>query len=126
MKSFIVAVFIGVFMIVGCILYMKEVEDVSDKLKNLNEEVIVFLENDDFEGAKQAHGRVESFLEEKLIMLAATGNHEELDQMQIYLSQVCEYIEERQKGDALAFCESLDIMFKHLPKDYRLKAENIL
>ncbi len=126
MKSFIIAVLIGMFMITGCLLYMKEVEDVSDELKNLNKETIALLENEDYEGAKGAHRQVEKFFEEKIIMLAATGNHTELDQMQIYISQVFEYIEEEQKGDALAFCESLDIMFKHLPKNYRLKAENIL
>ena len=54
------------------------------------------------------------------------GNHTELDQMQIYISQISDYIAEEHKGDELAHCKSLMIMFYHLPKNYRLKAENIL
>ena len=126
MKSFITAVLIGVFMISGCILYTNEVEDIADSLKAENKKMIAFLENDDFEGAKRAHASVESHLKDKLIMLAAIGDHEEFDRMEIYLSQVCEYIEEEHKGDALATCEALDIMFSHMPKNYRLRAENIL
>lgn len=126
MKSFIVALCIGVFMISGCIFYMVRVEDISENLIELNRETITMIEKEDYKGAKKALKKVSDYLEDKLIMLAATGNHTELDQMQIYISQVSEYIAEEHKGDALAHCKSLMIMFKHLPKNYRLKAENIL
>lgn len=126
MKSFIIAVSIGVVMITGCILYMVRVEKISENLIDLNKEIISSLEKEDYEGAKHALKGASDYLEKELIMLAATGNHTELDQMQIYISQISEYISEKHKGDALAQAKALMIMFKHLPKNYRLKPENIL
>ena len=126
MKSFIVALCIGVIMVGGCVLYMMEVEDISDELKNLNKKIIESVKTEEYREAEQRLKKLSEYFEGKIIMLAATGNHTELDQIQIYISQVDEYIKEEQKGDALAFCESLDIMFCHLPKNYRLRPENIL
>lgn len=113
-------------MIGGCILYMVHVENISERLSQINDQMISYIEKEDYENAAKAHNEVSTLLEDNLIMLAATGNHAELDQMQIYLSQISEYISAKHKGDALAHCKSLMIMFKHLPKNYRLKAENIL
>lgn len=126
MRSFIVALCIGIIMVGGCILYMMEVEDISDELKNLNEKVIDNIKVEQYFEAEENLKKLSGYFEGKLIMLAATGNHTELDQIQIYISQIDEYIKEEQKGDALAFCESLDIMLQHLPKNYRLRPENIL
>lgn len=126
MRSFIVALCMGVLMVTGCVLYMIKVEDISENLIKLNNEIISMIEKEDYKEAEKALKKTSDYLEHKLIMLAATGNHTELDQMQIYISQVEEYIAEEHKGDALAYCKSLMIMFKHLPKNYRLKAENIL
>lgn len=126
MKSFIVAICIGTIMVVSCTLHINSVESISKQLIDKNSSMISFIEADDFENAKQAHKEVSAFLEDKHLILAATGNHTELDQMQIYLSQISEYIEAHHKGDALAGCKALMIMFKHLPKNYRIKAENIL
>ena len=126
MKSFIAAMLMGICLVFGCTIYMNEVEEVSDRLNMLNKEMIDFVKREDYENAKKTHKRVDKYLKDKTLMLAATGNHTELDQMQIYLSQVIEYIEAEQRGDALAFCKSLEIMFEHLPKNYRLRAENIL
>ena len=126
MKSFITALCIGVFMITGCVLYMFRVEAISKKLVKLNDETVNMIEQDDYEQAQAALTKVFKYLESNTVMLAATGNHEELDQMQIFISQLFEYISEQHKGDALAHCKALKVMFEHLPKDYRIKAENIL
>ena len=126
MKSFIVAILIGAVMITGCIFYMLRLEEISKTLVEMNEKMIDMVEKEDYKSAKKIYKRVSDYVEDKHIMLAATENHDELDQIEIYLSQVEEYIEEEHKGDALAHCESLAILFKHLPKDYRLKLENIL
>ncbi len=126
MKSFFTAITIGVLMVLGCVYYMVRVEDISANLIEQNKEIIEMLEKEDFGGAEKKLKKVSDYLEDKLIMLAATGNHSELDQMQIYISQASEYIDAKHKGDALAQCKALMIMFKHLPKNYRLKAENIL
>ena len=48
MKSFIVALCIGVIMVGGCVLYMMEVEDISDELKNLNKKVIESVKTEEY------------------------------------------------------------------------------
>lgn len=113
-------------MVGGCTLYMMEVEDISDDLKNMNKNVIEHIKSEDYNRAETELIRMSEYFEGKTVLLAATGNHEEIDQIQIYISQIGEYIKEKQKGDALAFCKSLGILFCHLPKNYRVRPENIL
>ena len=125
-RSFIVALCIGILMVGGCVLYMVEVEDISQRLSDMNGKVTDCIENEDYESAASELSKLSKYFDEKIIMLAATGNHTELDQIQIYISQAYEYVEARHRGDALAICKSMNIMFEHLPKNYRLRPENIL
>ena len=59
-------------------------------------------------------------------MLAATGNHEEIDKIEITIAELKEYILQHSKADALAHTEALNVLFRHLPKNYKLRTENIL
>ena len=59
------------------------------------------------------------------VFFASTGNHQEIDNIEMSLAELKRYIEGHQKYDALAKSQVLDFLFHHLPKNSRLKTENI-
>lgn len=126
MKSFIAAIVIAVTMIGGSLWYINHIEKISDELVQLNEEIIVLLEQEDFEQAEEKIGRINQSIDQKRTILAATGNHEELDKIEIYTLELEQYTKGRAREDALARCRVLTLLLEHLPKNYQLKLENIL
>ena len=126
MKSFIIAIIIATIMITGSITYTINIEKISDELSSHNERVIKLIEDENFDAAMEIAEFMDKYIDDKKIMLAATGDHEDIDKMEIYLSELTEYIKGNHKSDALAHAKALKTLFEHLPKNYRLKPENIL
>ena len=59
-------------------------------------------------------------------VLAATGNHEDFDKIEMNISEVEGYINGGEQTDAVSHCRVLGFLFEHLPKNYKFKLENIL
>lgn len=126
MKSFIIAILIAVSMITGSIIYTQNLEKISDELIKHNEQLTRLLEDENYKAALQTVSYMKEYVDDKKIMLAATGDHAEVDTLEIYLSEITEYIKGEHRSDALAHSKALRTLFEHLPKNYRIKAENIL
>ena len=69
-----------------------------------------------------------SFAEERMIPLPPKPKFtkEEIDKIELYLDELSEFIGNTTRPDALARCKSLRTLFDNLPKNYRIRAENIL
>ena len=126
MKSFIVAILIAISMITGSIIYTESLENISSELLATNRQLTEFLENENYEEALNTVSFMKDYINDKKILLTATGDHAEVDRLEIYLSELTEYIKGEHLFDALAHSKALKTLFEHLPKNYRIKAENIL
>ena len=69
---------------------------------------------------------VTEFLTKNRTVLAATGNHEDFDKIEMNISEVEGYINGGEQTDAVSHCRVLGFLFEHLPKNYKFKLENIL
>lgn len=126
MKGVIISLCLAVAVVAGSIAYTKHMDTVSKELGEINNEVMTLLENDDFDGALGAIEKLTSYLDKKRTILAATGNHEEFDKIEMNISEMTGYTEGGHKTDALSNCKVLSFLFEHLPKNYEMKLENIL
>ncbi len=126
MKGVIISLCIAVVMIAGSIIYTSHIDSVSEEFASMNRNIIMALEEEDFEAAERETVKMAEYLDKKDAVLAATGNHEELDTIEINVSELVSYIHGGQQADALARCNVLGFLFEHLPKNYKLKLENIL
>ena len=126
MKSFIVSIIIAAIVIAGSIMYTHRLETISDKLIAINDAVTERIENEQYGEADEKIRELGEYLEEQREMLATTGNHQELDNIQIYLAELKRFSVGQMKTDALSRCQVLDFLFRHLPQDYRVRIENIL
>ena len=126
MKSFIISVVIGISIIVGSITFGMYIENMSEEMLDYSGEIKSEIESGDFEIADKKIDELSEFIEEKKIVLASTMNHEKLDKIEETIAELGAYSKSRQWHDALARCEALAFQLEHLPRDYMLKAENIL
>ncbi len=126
MKGVIISLCIAVVMVVGSVIYTSHIDAVSEELAEMNRSIIMALEEADFDAAERETVKMAEYLDKKDTVLAATGNHEEIDTIEINVFELVSYIHGEQKTDALARCNVLGFLFEHLPKNYKLKLENIL
>lgn len=126
MKGVVTAAIIALVMIVGGALYTNHIETVSEQLGSINDDIMVYLTDGNFEGAADEMGKLIEKLERNRVMLAATGDHADFDKIEMSISEMAGYISGSQQTDAISMCKVLSFMFEHMPKNYQLKLENIL
>lgn len=112
--------------IINGIIFSIYIEGLSDEMLIYSSEISYLLDEENFDLALKKTNELSDFIEEKKVMLASTTDHNKLDEIEKTLAELASYIESRKKHDSLAKCEVLDFLFEHFPRDYMLKAENIL
>ena len=126
MKGVIVSLCIAAAIVAGSAAYTSHTKKVSRELSEINAVVMESLENGDYDSAAEEIEKLGGYLEKKRAILSATGNHEELDKIEMNISEMSGYADGQQQTDAIAHCRVLDFLFEHLPKNYELKLGNIL
>lgn len=126
MKTFFVSISIGILVVAMSVFYTYRLEKVSDSLVSDNKELIEVLENDDFESAEKIAEKMEDYINKKKTVLAIFVNHEDLDKIEFAMAELRGYVECRIKADAISKCVSLDVLLRHMPKNYKLKVGNVL
>ncbi len=125
MKSMIIAAILLAGVLFGGAAYTKKLTVVSIELMKINKEIQLELEAENYENAKDKIGEMSEYLTENEPVLSAMGNHEEIDKMQMNIAELYRYSNGEMQVDALSKSEVLDFLYLHLPKNYRLKLENI-
>ena len=126
MKGVWISLCIVAIMVGGSVLYTKHIDKVSYELGEMNDRVMESLEDKEYDEAANEARKLAEYLAQKRTVLDATGNHEELNKIEMSVSEMTGYIEGEQCIDAISKCMVLDFMFSHLPRNYKLKLENIL
>ena len=126
MKSFIISLAIAALLLCGSLFYMSRLERISDELHEINAEITEALRNEEYELAKIKIPELERAISDYEIFCAALENHEHLDTMESTIAELKIYTESQHQSDALAKSNVLAFLFEHLPKNSRLRLENIL
>ena len=126
MKSLIVALIIAFSIIFTGIYSTRKLENMSSYLIEMCDKTNKEIENDNFEKAEEYIAQIENFVEENYTMFASTIDHNEIDKIDMNIDQMKTYVSYGQKADSLSYGNALLGLIKHLPKDHRLKIENIL
>ena len=126
MKSLLVSLIIGALMVWGSAKYTVGLEKISGQLVSDSREVYRLLEENQYDEALLGLESIQFFLEQKRAIMEATGKHNEMDEIEMHLSELRVYTEAESKEDALAKCASVEFLFSHLPKNFKLRIENIL
>ena len=126
MKSVIITLIIGAAMIGGSILYSSYLDRESKKRSHITSDIKTCVLNDDFNKAQEKISELNKSVEHFEKIFLATGDHIEMDNIKIHLSELKSYAEYRKKSDALGKIYVLDFLFEHLPRNSQIRIGNIL
>ena len=126
MRSLIVAIVIGTLTVMGSVSYSKHLDRISSEMMEKNREIETEILKDNYRGAAEKTKELSKYVRKKRTVLDAVGNHQELDEIERNLSELVAFSEDEMHADAMAKCYSLDFLIKALPRNFKMKIENIL
>lgn len=126
MKSVIISVIIGILLIWGSAEYTGGLEQISEEMLEVNNEVMNCIKAEDFDGALRGVDDLELYIEKKRKILGSTGKHNEMDEIEMHIAELVSFLKNGVKEDSFAKCSSLEFLIEHLPKNFKLRIENIL
>ncbi len=126
MKGVWISLCIAVLIVVGSMVSTKHINNVSEEMGRMNDVVMSYLAEENYYEAAVETKKLAQYLEKQRTILDATGNHDELNKIEMNVSEMAGYIDGEQGIDAVSKCRVLDFMFENLPRNYRIKMENIL
>ena len=71
--------------------YTNHIDKVSRELGEINDRVMAFLYDGDYESAGDEIEKLVQYLDENRTVLAATGNHEDFDKIEMNISDAVSY-----------------------------------
>ena len=126
MKSVIITLIIGAAMIGGSIFYSSYLDRESKELSHITSDIKTCVLNDDFNKAQEKISELKKSVEHLEKIFLATGDHIEIDNIKIHLSELKSYAQHRMKSDAIGKIYVLDFLFDHLPRNSQIRIGYIL
>ena len=120
MKGVIASAVIAAVIVAGSVAYTNHIDKVSRELGEINDRVMAYLYDGDYESAGDEIENLYSILTKIVLYFAATGNHEDFDKIEMNISEVEGYINYGSKQTQF-HCRVLGFLFEHLPKNYKFK-----
>ena len=126
MRSLIASVLLGLLIIWGSTAYTSGLEKISESLIIKNASVREYIKSEDYNQALYGIKDLRKSLEQNRGLLEMTGKHNETDEIEIGISELEVYTQAQKQDDALAKCSLIEFLLEHLPKNFKLRIENIL
>lgn len=126
MRSFVISMIILAMIVAGSVFSIKYIEKITDNMVAKNERITEALKNRDFHSASDFAQELDEYIKEKRVILSMVMDHNSLTTIEVYVGELEQYVKDEVRHDALAKSAVLDRLFKELPKNYKLEAENIL
>ncbi len=126
MKTFITAMIIATGLIGGGIWFNYSIDAVAKELIGECDEITRLVDSGDFEAASEEISKMLEYVDDKKIVLASIINHENIDEIELCVSELLGYTQSQVTAEARVRCRKLNHLLEHLPANYKVKAENIL
>lgn len=126
MRSFIIALVIAGLIAGGTVFSTYRIEVVSRKILDDNKKVVDAVNEEDYKKAKDLAQHMAEYVDDKKMSLSLIMDHGDLDKIEQGVAELQGYIEGEAKFDSIAKCKFLDVLIRHLPRNYKLKIENVL
>lgn len=126
MKSFITAMAIAVIIVGGGIVYNICIDRISEDFRERCEKITEEIQNGNYREAVRDAGDLSEYMDKKKTLLASIINHENIDDIEMCITELKEYAQNAEAAEAMVRCRKLEHLFEHLPANYSIKPQNIL
>lgn len=117
---------VAVLLIGGGILFNMNIDNVTEEMREKQEEITRLLETGDFEEAEDEIEDLKEYIDEKMIVMASVVDHKSIDEIELCVAEIEGYAKEKDKVEALTRCKKLEHLISHLPINYSVTLQNIL
>ncbi len=126
MRSVIITLIIGVLMVGGSVFYTSHLTKQSNNLLEITKDIKSAVKNEDYSAAKSGIKKLDKTVTEFEKFFLATGDHIEMDNIKINISELKSFAEHEMQSDAMGKLYVLEFLFEHLPHNSRVRIGNIL
>ena len=126
MKTFWVAVIIGVLLVGGGVMFNRNIDSVTREMSEKEKKITALLGEKDFAGAERELDELSKYIDEKMIVLASVVDHKNVDDIEMCVAEIKGYTLEQDKSSAIARGKKLEHLIGHLPINYKVTLQNIL
>lgn len=125
MKNLVITLVTLIIMIVTMSFSIKYLNNVSDELVSINDEIQENITDDNWDKAYKNTMELTEKWNNYSKKIKIFVNHQEIDSIEIELQKLPQYIKEQTKDESLATTYVLNFLLEHIAKLEKLKLENI-
>lgn len=125
MKNLVVTLIVSVTMIVTISFSIKYLNNVSQELVSLNEEINQNITDGNWDKAYENTVELTEKWEAYSKKIKIFINHQEIDSIEIELQKLPQYIKEQTKDESLASTQILSFLLEHIAELEKIKIENV-
>jgi hypothetical protein len=125
MRNIIISIAIFVVMIVALFFCINYLNKVSSKLQKLNDDMEQYITNDNWDKAYKTSMSFVDEWENHSKIIKVFVNHQEIDNVELELWKLPQYIKEKTKDEALASVHVLKFLLSHIPNLEKINLQNI-
>lgn len=126
MKTFITAIVIAVLLVGGGLVFNFSIDGIADELIKECDKISTRIDEEKFQEASESISKMEEYMDKKKIVLASIINHENVDDIELCISELKGYAERKIGSEAHVKCNRLRHLLEHLPANYTVTLQNIL
>ncbi len=125
MKNIVISLIISVIMIIAMSLSIKYLNKVSQDLGGLNDEIEQYIADDNWDEAYKASIDFTEKWTNYSKKIKLYLNHQEIDNIEMELKKLPQYIKEMTKDESLASVHVLKFLVDHISELEKIKIQNI-
>ena len=125
MKNVVISLIISVIMVVAMSFSIKYLNKVSQNLGRLNDDIELQLTDDNWDRAYETSIELTDKWKGYSKKIKLFSNHQEIDNIEIELWKLPQYIKEKTKDEALASVHVLKFLLDHIAELEKIKIQNI-
>ncbi|MGE4282523.1 MAG: DUF4363 family protein [Clostridia bacterium] len=126
MKTFKLSILLLIFIVLGVILYMYILNDISDQMLADIGELEEAVRSEDWGDAEKQLDDIHKTWEKTEKRMAMMVNHNEIDVIKLTLAKLSQYVHYRETADFMAESASLKLLIKHIPNKEKINLANLL
>lgn len=125
MKNVVISLIISVIMIIAMSFSIKYLNKVSQDLGRINDEIEQYIADDNWDEAYKASIDFTEKWTDYSKKIKLYLNHQEIDNIEMELRKLPEYIKEMTKDESLASVHVLKFLVDHISELEKIKMQNI-
>ncbi|MFL0246519.1 DUF4363 family protein [Candidatus Clostridium stratigraminis] len=125
MRNVAISVVIFIIMILAMTISLSYLNKITNNLENLNMQIETYINDRNWDEANKAATDFSEKWDKYTNIIKLFVNHQELDNIEIELSKLTQFVREKTPDESLANVHTLDFLLNHITNLEKINLQNI-